>query len=120
MVTKDKISLAVADELDFLAKELGTHRRTVYNTIDNESDYELRKRLLIRFNRFYGDYGTFYDLTHAAEQAILVNSPVAMELTPIRREVGIELITKNMPDKFSKRIIVCFKIISRILFGVLF
>lgn len=93
--------------LDVLAKQLGTQR---YEFEDgDETDEELRERLISRNIRFSSRKGTYYDLVHTVEQAILHNSPVACDMYRIRQTVALEMLNKNKPTRLIDRIRLAFK-----------
>lgn len=84
--------------LNQVAAEYGTEIR------DDETDAELRRRIVSRFIRFTNNNGSFYDLVHAAEQAITSMSPIACDFVSIRRQVGLGLIAKNKPGNWWVRL----------------
>ncbi len=88
--------------LDILAKRFGTER--IYDGAKEETDDELRKRLINRFVRFKNTNGTFYDLVHRAEQAILDECPIGCDYIAIRRQVGLGLIAKNKTGGWLTRL----------------
>ena len=98
------------NHLDAMAENLGTKRR------EDETDNELHVRLRSRHARFFVKQGTFYDLVHVAEQAMLREMPVGADLFMVRREVGIEMFCKNRPEKIWPRIRFAFRAVLAILF----
>lgn len=88
--------------LDILAARFGTER--MYDGCDEETDDQFRARLVNRFMRFKDTSGTFYDLVHKAEQAILHESPVGCDYIAIRRQVGLGLIAKNKTGNWFTRL----------------
>ncbi len=93
--------------LDMLANRLGTER--IYDGTKDETDDELRSRLVERFMRFKNNNGSFNDLVHRAEQAILHETPVGCDYIAIRRQVGLGLIAKNKTGNFLTRLKTAFK-----------
>ena len=89
--------------LNQMATRLGTERRIL------ETDYELQSRLIRRMARFENTNGSFYDLVHTAEQAILYETPVAADYVAIRRQVGLGLIAKNKTGNWLVRLKTAFK-----------
>lgn len=62
---------------------------------DDETDEELRRRLIKRVVRFSNPNASLYDLVHVAEQAIYGDSPVGIDHSWARRQVALGLINKN-------------------------
>ncbi len=81
-----------------VAKYFGTEK------IEEETDEQFRERIVNRYMRFRNTSGTFYDLVHTAEQAILYQTPVGMDYVAIRRQVGLGLIAKNRTGSWWVRL----------------
>lgn len=91
-------SVLEGQNYDSMAAIIGTERR------DSETDEELRWRLVKRVTRFTSSKATFYDLVHDTEQLLHRLIPAGIEHTSIRREVGLELINKNLPNGWFNRL----------------
>jgi hypothetical protein len=87
------------NHLDMMATSMNSERR------EGETDEELRSRLLARFARFRNNFGTLYDVVHVAEQAILHESPVGLDMGNVRCRVALGLLSKNRPESIWSRLV---------------
>ena len=92
-------------DLDKIAQNhFGTERRIGLTDGTDESDAELRRRLVARVMRFQNNNGSFYDIVHDVEQLIHRSVPVGIDDVSIRRQVGLGLISKNKTGNWLVRL----------------
>ncbi len=95
---------ATGDDLDAIGKEF-----FIIERFEDEPDDEFRTRMVNKYMRYRDTAGTFYDLVHTAEQALIHQTPVGCDFIAIRRQVGLGLIAKNKTGNFLTRLKTAFK-----------